>query len=258
MSIAEKLTTIAENMQGVYDKGYADGQVQGSGDEYYDIMWDNLQSYGEQTDYQQRFRGWYNLKKTFKPKYDIYPTNVSYLFYSTSVNGGETYEDMAISLPEVSKEQGITIDFSRCTTFGYAFSYAQIKDTGYIDMRAGSSVGTMFLGSQQVKTTHLRIKDDGSQNLNGSFNYCYGMENLTIEGLIANNFSVQWSSKLSKASFYSIMGVLSDTVTGQTFSVSKNAVNKAFETSEGANDGSTSDEWNTLVATKPNWTITLA
>jgi hypothetical protein len=33
------------------------------------------------------------------------------------------------------------------------------------------------------------------------------------------------------------------------------AVNKAFETSEGANDGKTSTEWETLIGTKTNWTI---
>ena len=29
------------------------------------------------------------------------------------------------------------------------------------------------------------------------------------------------------------------------------------KTSEGANDGNTSEEWLNLIATKPNWTITL-
>ena len=54
------------------------------------------------------------------------------------------------------------------------------------------------------------------------------------------------------------MTKLTDTASGKTITFSKTAVNKAFETSAGANDGSTSAEWLALVGTKPNWTISLA
>ena len=54
------------------------------------------------------------------------------------------------------------------------------------------------------------------------------------------------------------MAALSTTTTGLTVTFSKTAVDKAFETAEGANDGSTSPEWLALVATRPNWGIGLA
>lgn len=63
--------------------------------------------------------------------------------------------------------------------------------------------------------------------------------------------------KLSKPSITSIINCLSTTTSGLTVTLSKTAVNNAFETSEGVADGSTSQEWLNLVATKTNWTISL-
>lgn len=66
------------------------------------------------------------------------------------------------------------------------------------------------------------------------------------------------SPVLSDESIQSIIGGLNSEVTGQTLTIPRAAVKKAFETSEGANDGDTSETWNALVASKPNWTITLS
>ena len=90
------------------------------------------------------------------------------------------------------------------------------------------------------------------------FTNCFQLQNLTIEGIIGQNgFNVQWSTKLSKASITSIINALSETTSGLTVTLSKTAVNNAFETSAGAADGSTSEEWTTLEGTKTNWTISL-
>lgn len=87
------------------------------------------------------------------------------------------------------------------------------------------------------------------------FDYCRTLTNLTIEGTIGQNgFNASWAP-LSKASLTSVVNALSSTTTGLTVTVRASAVKKAFETSEGANDGMSSEEWLTLVATKPNWTI---
>lgn len=62
----------------------------------------------------------------------------------------------------------------------------------------------------------------------------------------------------SKASILSIFDCLADDVSDKAMLLSLDAVNTAFETSEGAADGSTSAEWTALVESKPNWTISLA
>lgn len=88
-----------------------------------------------------------------------------------------------------------------------------------------------------------------------------GCNNLRKISFVAE--SIKWSMRfastfLSDESIQSIFGGLNSEVTGQTLTIPRNAVKKAFETSEGANDGDTSAEWLALKDTKPNWTITLS
>ena len=81
--------------------------------------------------------------------------------------------------------------------------------------------------------------------------------NLTIEGTIGQNgLNLSWSP-LSKASLTSIVNALSTTTTGLTVTLRLAAVNTAFETAQGSADGSSSEEWLNLIATKSNWTINL-
>jgi hypothetical protein len=61
-----------------------------------------------------------------------------------------------------------------------------------------------------------------------------------------------------KETIVSMINTLSQNATGMVATVGKKAVDKAFETSEGANDGSENAEWLTLTATKTNWTISLS
>jgi hypothetical protein len=68
-----------------------------------------------------------------------------------------------------------------------------------------------------------------------------------MEGTIAGAINLKWSKKLSKASIESVIGCLSDAKTGLTATFSTTAKNNAF----------TTEEWDALVASKPNWTIAL-
>ena len=63
---------------------------------------------------------------------------------------------------------------------------------------------------------------------------------------------MQWSTKLNKESITSVINRLSSGANGLTVTLSLTAVNNAFE---GGRDGT---EWQTLIATKPNWTIAYA
>ena len=69
-----------------------------------------------------------------------------------------------------------------------------------------------------------------------------------IEGAIGQNgFNVRWSTLLNKASIENIINALSTTTSGLTVTLSQTAVNNAF----------TTEEWETLEATKTNWNISL-
>ena len=75
MSIAEKLTEIAENVPKVYEAGK---QAE------YDRFWDSLQNSGNRTHYQYGFAGIGWNPTTLNPKYKVAPLNeqqgCSYIF----------------------------------------------------------------------------------------------------------------------------------------------------------------------------------
>lgn len=77
------------------------------------------------------------------------------------------------------------------------------------------------------------------------------------KGIITDSISFEWMTGLGKTNTKSIIDGLSDIATGQTLTLNLAGVNKAYETAAGANDGVTSEAFAELVATKPNWTITL-
>ena len=78
-----------------------------------------------------------------------------------------------------------------------------------------------------------------------------------FDGFIHKSLSFASSKKLLKASITNVIEHLSVTASGQTVTFTQIAVNNAFETTAGAGDGSTSAEWQSLIAPKSNWTISL-
>lgn len=283
MTLAEKLKKIAENAPKVFEAGYqkgledaggdggdggsyADGYNAGHTDGYgigyergeaqgkqaeYDRFWDAYQDNGNRTNYRRAFggRGWSD--ETFKPKYDIRPVNASDLFG----------DSLIVNLFEILEQNGVVLDFSNATTMTYVFGNAPIKRLGVMDLRAATNITSVFSSMTSLVTIDsVIIKDDGSQAFgDSSFQACPSIENLTIQGTNGKSgLNLRWSTKLSKASITNVINVLSTTSTGQSVTLSKTAVNKAFETSVGANDGATSAEWLALVATRSNWTISLA
>jgi hypothetical protein len=71
-------------------------------------------------------------------------------------------------------------------------------------------------------------------------------------------FDLNSGTKFTKKSLTSIINGLSPEKSELTVTLKKTAVDNTFETAAGLADGSTSAEWATLIATKPNWTISLA
>lgn len=89
------------------------------------------------------------------------------------------------------------------------------------------------------------------------FDACRELVEVRFKGTMSYSMKIKYSTKLSKDSILSLMACLSDEAIGKTVTFSQTAVNTAFETSSGAADGSTSTEWAELIATKPNWTVSL-
>lgn len=237
MTLEDKLQTIAENVPKVYesgyDKGYDDGLREGeaSGIEIgkqaeYDAFWDVFQDYGNRRNYNQAFyntpeggKGW--TDEIFNPKYPI-----------------------------ITKSEPNNNIFSFCN-----FTDTKVE----IDLSAAASTTNTFVYCYYLKTIRkLTFPTDENATITNMFFRCYALENIAFGGeIVQTGISFEWSTKLSRESIINIINALSSNVTDKTITLSRTPVRKAFETSEGANDGNTSAEWLNLIATKPGWTISL-
>lgn len=115
----------------------------------------------------------------------------------------------------------------------------------------------MFNGCSKL-TTIPQLDTSKGIEFGNMFYGCSALTNLTIAGSInTSEMNLKSATKLSKASITSVVNALSASASGKSITFSKTAIDSAFETSSGAADGSTSDEWLNLIATKSNWTISL-
>jgi hypothetical protein len=204
MSIAEKLTTIAENQQSVYDAGKQSE---------YDRFWDTYQQNGNQINYEKVFAGYPWTKEIFRPKYNMRPRVANDMFYYHNFDG------TPYDLVEHLESLGVTLDFSNCAWLSGAFTYAGFSRVGVIDTRASTSVSSMFTNSPHLITIDkLILKDDGSQTFT-AFTNTSKLENIIIEGVIGQPLNVSWSTKLTHDSLMSIINALQSGVTSKTLTI---------------------------------------
>ena len=243
MSIAEKLQTIAENEQRVYEAGeskgkadgitegyingktdgYAEGKADGfnvgyeSGkadgitegieegkDAEWNAFWDAYQDYGKRGNYNTMFYNAGWTEITFKPKYDFI-----------------------------------------CTYAGSMFSASRIVEINKtIDVTNSTSVASMFYGASYLKTiTKLIVSENNNFGSNG-FGSCPALENLTIEGTLGQSFDIHWSTKLTHDSLMSIINALKDYAGTNTHTVTLGSTNLAKLT-----------DAEKAIATQKGWTL---
>lgn len=110
----------------------------------------------------------------------------------------------------------------------------------------------------------LEVIDGEPLNIASNPNYnifanCEALKEVRIvPNCVSGNFEMIFCPLLSKETIESVINGLSSEVSGFTAKLKLQAVNKAFETTENANNGSSSTAWQMLVNTKPTWTITLS
>ena len=223
----------------------AEGVEAGKKSEY-DAFWDSYQQNGNRIQYFKAFAGYGWNDTTFKPKYSIIPEEASELFIWGRFSDIYAWMDF----------KGLVLDFSNCISGDHAFGYCTVEHLRVLDFSKFNRHYYTFFNAARVRTIE-KLCVVASQTFQNVFWGCNALVNLTIEGTIGQNgFNASWSP-LNKASLTSVVNALSSTTTGLTVTLRLDAVNTAFETSAGAADGSTSEEWLALAATKPNWTINL-
>jgi hypothetical protein len=261
MSVNEKMTTItdairdktgsteklgldemAEAIPEVYDAG-----KQAQYDKFWNSYMNNLNGSWAQ---KGAFAGSGWNDNTFNPNksYNPWSGKICEMFF----------KDSRISdLAGILKRNGIVFNFSGCIYFD---SFAQSSTIAYfpaLDMSSAERFQYTFTScANMVSIEKWIISSKGNQVFTDTFGGCTSLKNIVIEGVIGNSISF-YASPLSKESITSVVNALSTTATGKTLTLKKSAVTKAFETSDGAADGSTSNEWTTFLGTKTNWTISL-
>lgn len=244
MSIAEKLIKITENEaqakelnQKLEDCLYG---ADVGGKSWYDELWDDIQDYGNRTNYTSGFRDW--MSTTITPKYLIRTVGLYEMF--SNCNKLET-------LPELkcANENGV---FNSCYT---AFQMCLKLKTIDIDVMNGNTSSSAWSSAFRYCQELVHIKKLGvleSQVFNKTFEYCHKLESMIVEGTIGQNgFDIHWSTKLSADSLKSIINALSTTTTGLTITLPKTA-EANYEAVYGAGS------WETLTASRNNWTIAYA
>lgn len=289
MSLLDKLITVAENEQKVYDaginKGYNNGFESGKNSGYENGYGDG-EEFGRNQGYSDGYDVGYNAGYS-KGKSDGYNQGVA-VSYSEGFNDGhvsgydegyqahnEWYWDgmlnngnaanyicrfyrwtnVSIYQPNHNIVHSLIASDSPNQTFRASFFTDLKVDNIFNDISVLSYTFYEMMYLKNARTLHVGV---GTSYTN-PFGYCNNLEEVRFNGTIGKNgLSFKDCTKLSKDSHISTIEHLSATTSGLTVTFSKTAVNKAFETSSGANDGSTSTEWTTLVASKSNWTISLA
>lgn len=257
-----ELAISAEPVVFGYDEGYEAG-----GNNALALMWDALQGSGSRVNYTQTAFEKTNFSaRTFKPIYDIRPDSAYLMFYQCPASTANIRKYGQVDMVAVEEEQGIVFDFSAVKLFTNAFCTLLFSRLSTIDISNATTLERTFYGGYHYTTSnkdlmckrieHL-ICSETSPFVTNTFQYHNALEYIGFEGVIAKTINLGWSP-LIKESILKLFGVLSDTATSVTVTLNLNAVNNAFETSKGALDGSTSEEWLNLVATKPNWTVSLA
>lgn len=214
MSIAEKLTTIAENQQKVYDAGYEKGKAEGGGsyDEGYTAgqqaehtrFMNGYQLNGTRVNYARAFAGTGWTRETARPIHDIRPEDATQMFFQSGI-GGDMDEWLA--------ENNVKMDFSDCISPEYLFYSCKFTVIGTVDLShySGTAVASLF-----NSTSIVTIRSFSPPNTAMAAT-CWQSElrNLTIGGAITKNMNLSRCSKLTDASVQSVIDNLAD-LTGQT------------------------------------------
>lgn len=242
MSIAEKLTKVAENVPKVYEAGQEVGKQTA-----YDEFWDEFQQKGARADYVAGFggSGWNN--KTFKPKYDITPVYADNLFQNARIT----------NLKQALIDCGVKLDMSNVYQSQNFLRSSQITVLPEIDTTSMKNITGLFTYASNLTTiTKLILKDDGSQVASNTFTGATKLATMIVDGTIGQNFDLSPCAKLSKESITSVINALSDTTTSMKLTLSKTAVNTAFGIN--VDDVTTypeGTEYYNLRHSKDNWTI---
>lgn len=167
MSIADKLTTIAENEQKVYEAGKT---------AEWNDFWDRYQKNGTRISYESAFvdLGW--TDDTFKPKYDIKVVG--------EYSGTQMFRKSYITdLRQRLIDCGVVLDLSEMSPFNQIFQNSKITHLPKIDM-SGATKGTYTFYTSALKYIEELVVHENFVFDSTTFGEASRLTDITITGVI--------------------------------------------------------------------------
>lgn len=201
MSIAEKLTLIAENQQKVYDAGKT---------AEWNEFWDKFQINGKRSYYNYAFRGYGWGGDNFYPKYDlIVKGDATQMFYAWA-----DYNTELFNLKARLQERDVTLDTSGANRIRQMFSITNFTHIPALDFtncsgQAQTYHQNVFNGSKKLKTIDSITVNEGNY-FDGWFSNCSSLVDITFVGTIGKSISFQYSPLLTADSLTSIITALAN------------------------------------------------
>ena len=205
-----------------FQNGFALGLVSGGvveGDRLMQEFWDVYQDKGNRTDYATAFggAGWNN--ETFKPKYDIKPTNAYMMFRGCGFVG---------DLQAYLESLGVVLDFARATNTQYIFNASQrLTRVGRVDVTASTNsiqADSIFNQCRSLERVECFVVNANTKFNTGSFYNCDNLKYVGFEGNISNSLSFQHSSLLTNECVQGIIDHLATITTVQTLTLHPSVV----------------------------------
>lgn len=241
-----------EGIEKVYEAGQANKE---------NAFWGIITKNGERLNYQSAFSFW--DIDYIRPTLDGHPLKLQ---PTSQGSANQTFSHNPSLLAVESKYFDFSkMQYGSANTYGYYYTWyncgglIEVQDIGIGKEIYPNSYVSTWSNCYELKHI-LGMGFNQNTRFENVFVNCNELEELVIyEGSVLgqSGFNIRWSKKLNKKSIEGIFTVPSTETSGLSITLSKTAVNKAFETSEGLNDGSTSSEWLNLIATRTNWTINL-
>ena len=252
MTLKEQVLQLKTDFDDVYAKGKADGQAEG-GDvsEIVSQFADTIQQRAENS----QNRGTYNNS--------FLASNITETVLAKVMNAWDTSKSIIRTDFMFSKAPNIgkglytdKFDLSNARTARGIFSNSGVTKLKVIDVRKTESgyngMANMFFDCKALVSID-EFYPSTKTNFSGTFSGCSMLKTVIFKSEISQDLlDLSKSVLLDKESFESVINQLSSTASGLTVTLSLTAVNNAFE---GGKDGT---DWQTLIATKPNWTIAYA
>lgn len=225
------------------DDVYEKGKV-----EQYDLFWDTFLDFGNRTSYSNEFVEKHWNDDNFRPKYDLKIVGPGSNFASNS-------QFSRLKKGFFAKDD-LKLDTSEMTgAYNFFKGNKKIKELGEIDFSSCTFAGDVFCDCESLEKISIVVNSNSP--FGDMFKNCISLVDLEVSGTIGKSSSnLKTCTNLSKDSIISVINALGSG-NGLSMTFSRDRINKVFETVEGMGDGVTSSQWQSLLKSRANWTISL-